>query len=69
MMLSVIGIIYASCIAIVQDDLKRLVAYSSIAHMGLMCAAVFAMNATGYAGSNDTNVQSWNKYHWFVDSG
>jgi NADH-quinone oxidoreductase subunit M len=40
--LSVIGIIYASCIALVQTDLKRLVAYSSIAHMGLMSAAAFA---------------------------
>ena len=36
--LSVIGIVYASCIAIVQTDIKRLIAYSSIAHMGLMCA-------------------------------
>ena len=43
MVLCIIGIIYASCIAIVQDNLKKLVAYSSIAHMGLMCAALFAM--------------------------
>ncbi|MGE5106655.1 MAG: complex I subunit 4 family protein [Sphingobacteriales bacterium] len=48
--LSVIGMIYASCIAIVQDDLKRLVAYSSIAHIGLMCAALFASNAIGAQG-------------------
>lgn len=40
--LSIIGIVYASCIAIVQTDVKRLIAYSSIAHMGLMCAAAFA---------------------------
>lgn len=40
--LSVIGIVYASLLAIVQTDLKRLVAYSSIAHMGLMSAAAFA---------------------------
>ncbi len=38
MSMSIIGIIYASIIAIQQDDLKRLVAYSSIAHMGLMAA-------------------------------
>ncbi len=50
MMLSVAGIIYASCIAMVQDNLKKLVAYSSIAHIGLMCAAVFAMNETGVQG-------------------
>lgn len=42
MTLSVIGIVYASLIAIVQTNIKRLVAYSSIAHMGLMCAAAFA---------------------------
>jgi NADH-quinone oxidoreductase subunit M len=39
--LSIIGILYASFIAIRQDDLKRLIAYSSIAHIGLMNAALF----------------------------
>ena len=48
--LSVIGMIYASCIAIVQDNLKRLVAYSSIAHIGLMCAAVFSKSDIGLQG-------------------
>ena len=46
----VIGMIYASLVAIRQDDLKRLVAYSSIAHMGLMCLAVFATDASGMQG-------------------
>lgn len=49
-LLSLIGVIYASLIAIRQDDLKRLVAYSSIAHIGLMCAAAFAQNITGMQG-------------------
>ncbi len=49
-MLSVIGIIYASCIALVQNDLKRLVAWSSIAHIGLMGAAIFSQNASGLHG-------------------
>ena len=40
--LSITGMIYASLIAIKQDDIKRLIAYSSIAHIGLMCAAIFA---------------------------
>lgn len=40
--MSIIGIVYASCLAMVQTDLKRLVAYSSIAHMGLMTAGAFA---------------------------
>jgi proton-translocating NADH-quinone oxidoreductase, chain M len=48
--LSVIGIVYASCIAIVQTDLKKLIAYSSIAHMGLMSAAAFSGSHTGMHG-------------------
>ncbi|HYC27813.1 MAG TPA: NADH-quinone oxidoreductase subunit M, partial [Chitinophagaceae bacterium] len=47
---AIIGIIYASLIAIRQDDLKRFVAYSSIAHMGLMCLAVFATNRSSMQG-------------------
>ena len=50
MILSVIGIIYASCIAMVQDNLKKLVAYSSIAHIGLMCVAIFSMNELSVQG-------------------
>lgn len=50
LVLSIIGIIYASCLAIVQDNLKKLVAYSSIAHIGLMCAAIFAMNELSIQG-------------------
>ena len=48
--LSVIGILYASLIAIRQDDMKRLIAYSSIAHIGLMSAALFANNEIGAQG-------------------
>ena len=48
--LSIAGMLYASCIAMVQDDLKRLVAYSSIAHIGLMSAAIFAANTTALEG-------------------
>jgi NADH-quinone oxidoreductase subunit M len=48
--LSIIGIVYASCLAIVQTDIKRLVAYSSIAHMGLMCAAAFSNSQLGMHG-------------------
>lgn len=47
---AIIGMIYASLIAIRQNDLKRLVAYSSIAHIGLMCAAVFSITDTGLQG-------------------
>ncbi len=50
MILCVAGIIYASCIAMLQTNLKKLVAYSSIAHIGLMCAAIFAMNEMSLQG-------------------
>jgi NADH-quinone oxidoreductase subunit M len=48
--LSVIGIVYASLLAIKQDDLKRLVAYSSIAHIGLMSATIFTTKQIGLEG-------------------
>jgi NADH-quinone oxidoreductase subunit M len=48
--LSVIGMLYASLIAIRQDDVKRLIAYSSIAHIGLMCAAIFCSQQVGMQG-------------------
>ncbi|MBS1916638.1 MAG: NADH-quinone oxidoreductase subunit M [Bacteroidetes bacterium] len=48
--LCIIGMIYASLIAMQQDDLKRLIAYSSIAHIGLMCLAIFATTQTGLQG-------------------
>jgi NADH-quinone oxidoreductase subunit M len=49
--MAVTGIVYASIIAIKQTDLKRLVAYSSIAHVGLIAAGVLAWNKTGMQGS------------------
>jgi NADH-quinone oxidoreductase subunit M len=48
--LAITGMIYASLLAIRQNDLKRLVAYSSIAHMGLMCAALFSETYSGMQG-------------------
>lgn len=49
--LSVIGIVYSSIIALQQNDLKRLIAYSSIAHVGLISAGVFSANMQGLQGS------------------
>ena len=49
--LSVIGIVYASCIAIVQKDYKRLIAYSSIAHVGLISAGIFTLSKIGIQGA------------------
>ncbi len=48
--LSVIGLLYASFIAIKQDDVKRLIAYSSIAHIGLMSATLFTNRSIGTQG-------------------
>lgn len=50
LILSIIGIVYASIIAIRQRDLKRLVAYSSIAHVGLIAAGIFTLNEQGLQG-------------------
>jgi len=48
--LSVIGVLYASFIAIRQDNIKKLIAYSSIAHIGLMSAAIFSQTEIGMQG-------------------
>jgi NADH-quinone oxidoreductase subunit M len=48
--LSVIGVVYASCIAIIQKDFKRLIAYSSIAHVGLISAGIFSITFQGIQG-------------------
>lgn len=48
--LSVIGIIYAALVAMVQEDVKKLVAYSSVAHLGFVMLGVFALNQQGVAG-------------------
>jgi NADH-quinone oxidoreductase subunit M len=48
--LSVIGIIYGSLCALVQPDVKKLVAYSSVAHMGFCMLGLFALNSAGITG-------------------
>jgi NADH-quinone oxidoreductase subunit M len=50
MVLAVIGIIYGSIVALIQRDLKRLVAYSSIAHMGFVTLGIFAFTLQGMSG-------------------
>jgi NADH-quinone oxidoreductase subunit M len=49
--LSVIGIVYASIIALMQKDFKRLIAYSSIAHVGLISAGLFTLSKIGMQGA------------------
>ncbi|MGV6889969.1 NADH-quinone oxidoreductase subunit M [Rhodophyticola sp. SM2404] len=49
--LSVIAIIYTSLVAIVQEDMKKLIAYSSVAHMGFVTMGIFAANQQGLDGA------------------
>lgn len=51
MVLGVVGLIYGSIVAVKQDNLKRLIAYSSFAHMGLMAAAIFSGTIEGTQGA------------------
>lgn len=50
MTLAVIGIIYGAVVAAVQPDLKKLIAYSSVAHMGFVMLGIFSLNHTGMMG-------------------
>ena len=48
--LSVIAVIYASLVALMQEDIKKLVAYSSVAHMGFVTIGIFTFNQQGIEG-------------------
>ena len=49
--LGVVGILYGALVAMVQRDVKRLIAYSSVAHLGFVVVGIFALDETGAAGS------------------
>ena len=49
--LSVIAIVYTSLVALVQEDMKKLIAYSSVAHMGFVTLGLFTMTAQGVQGA------------------
>jgi NADH-quinone oxidoreductase subunit M len=49
--LSVVAIIYTSLVALMQEDIKKLIAYSSVAHMGFVTMGIFAMNPQGVQGA------------------
>jgi len=48
--LSIIAIIYTSLVALVQEDMKKLIAYSSVAHMGFVTLGIFTLTAAGVQG-------------------
>ncbi len=49
--LSVVAVIYTSLVALVQEDMKKLIAYSSVAHMGFVTIGIYIMNMQGVQGS------------------
>jgi NADH-quinone oxidoreductase subunit M len=49
--LAIVGIIYGALVAMVQPDLKKLVAYSSVSHLGFCMLGFYAMNPQGFAGA------------------
>ncbi|MDF1579327.1 MAG: NADH-quinone oxidoreductase subunit M [Desulfuromonadales bacterium] len=49
-LLAVIGIIYGALVAMMQEDVKKLVAYSSVSHLGFVMLGIFALNIQGLAG-------------------
>jgi NADH-quinone oxidoreductase subunit M len=51
MLIGVFGIIYGALVAMVQPDMKKLVAYSSVSHMGYIMIGIFALNSAGITGA------------------
>jgi len=51
MILSVIAVIYTSLVALAQTDIKKLIAYSSVAHMGIVTIGIFVVNSQGLEGA------------------
>ena len=51
MALSLIGVVYASFVALAQEDMKKLIAYSSVAHMGFVTIGIFVFNQQGVEGA------------------
>src|SRR5215213_1567876 len=48
--LSIVAIVYTSLVALMQEDMKKLIAYSSVAHMGFVTMGIFSINAQGVQG-------------------
>ena len=49
--LSIVAVIYTSLVALAQTDMKKLIAYSSVAHMGVVTIGIFTFNAQGLSGA------------------
>jgi len=57
--LSIVGIIYGALVSLVQKDMKKLVAYSSVSHLGFCTLGIFALNPAGLSGSVSATDQPW----------
>jgi NADH-quinone oxidoreductase subunit M len=49
--LSIVAVVYTSLVALVQEDMKKLIAYSSVAHMGIVTIGIFSMTTQGLEGA------------------
>ncbi|HEY4249578.1 MAG TPA: NADH-quinone oxidoreductase subunit M [Roseomonas sp.] len=49
--LSVVAVVYTSLVALAQEDMKKLIAYSSVAHMGIVTIGIFTLNVQGLSGA------------------
>ena len=50
--LAIVGIVYGALVCMVQKDLKRLIAFSSVSHLGLIMLGLFALNLQGIQGGS-----------------
>ena len=58
--LSIVAVIYTSLVALVQEDMKKLIAYSSVAHMGFVTIGIFTMTSQGVTGALFHRITSYN---------
>ena len=56
-LLAVIGILYGAVVSYAQKDVKKLVAYSSVSHLGFVMLGLFALNAAGHPGRHPADGQ------------
>ena len=57
--LSIVAIIYTSLVALMQSDMKKLIAYSSVAHMGIVTIGIFTLNPLGHRGQHLPDAEPW----------
>ena len=57
-LLAIVGIVYGALVAMVQPDMKKLVAYSSVSHMGFIVLGIFSFNHAGHGRRDLSDAQS-----------